>query len=211
MRTIREGGCLMQSLAGCGLLAALACGCMFVASLSFRMAMPEPLPPVTVEGDCPTQEVQAFVDGVEERLETVFAPLEEAFEGDRPLTDALQDTDIDALIAARDKMADRDVPACAEAILEAELDLMDDAIDILESVQNCLVESEGGGGTCLPRAMLRVSTSLPRHGRRLSEAYEELADEAGIILPEEIEFGGGQGGLKIEIDNDTDGFEINVP
>jgi hypothetical protein len=184
---------------------------MFVASLSFRMAMPEPLPLVTVEGDCPTQEVQAFVDGVEERLETVFAPLEEAFEGDRPLTDALQDTDIDALIAARDKMADRDVPACAVAILEAELDLMDDAIDILESVQDCLVESEGGGGTCLPRAMLRVSTSLPRHGRRLSEAYEELADEAGIILPEEIDFGGGQGGLKIEIDNDTDGFEINAP
>ena len=209
MRSIREAGCLIQSMAGCGFLVFMVFGCMMVSTLTFRSAMPEAHPPVEIVGNCPAEDVQVFVDGIEGRLESVFDPLGSALEGERPLEEAMDNVDLKDLQTARDLVASTEVPACAATLLTAELELIDDALGILDTLKGCMDESNSD--ICVPKAMFSASTRLPRHAKRLSEGYEALAKQAGITLPDEIEFGAGEGGLKFQLDQGANGFEIEVP
>ena len=209
MNAMHGGGCLKISLAGCGLLLLLICGCGFVATLSFRRAMPEPLPPVEVVGACPADEVRAFFDGFDERMELAFAPLAALNESDDDdLAAALMTVDVSELEAARDRLAAEPVPECARAVVEAEAALLDDGIEILVDVQDCLGEGEGASPLCLPRALFALTTRMPGHGERLSAAYEAVADEAGIEVPDELKFE-SEGGPRFEIDTGSGGFEFN--
>lgn len=197
---------LRRVAVGClGLVAVIAlCTAATFASLyvsSSRLMPPLPEAPVVVEGDCPREAVQAYVQGGRTaRMERMMAPME-AFSsggsGDRHAR--LQAIDIDAMRAERDAVLAEPVPACLEGLRAAEADLADLVINAMAHVQASTRDGMGlrglhgtlAGITAMIRGVRprldRMRAGWAALGERLGIDFEALeAEEAGAA-------GGGAG------------------
>lgn len=173
---------------GCIALVVIALGCALATTLSIQFVLPRvlqalvPISPVITTGDCPQAEVQAFIEDQGIRLGILLGPLQAVTESDAPLREAVQDLDLEAIDAARDRLAQTEVPACAASMLEAELAMAEDIYDLLASFEDCPATAGDGSEVeaCFTRELAAAIVKLPLHGKRLSEGYEALAEKAGI-------------------------------
>ena len=189
-------GCLKWFAIGCGTLFAIGLACGIFGAFFVRQAIPpmEELPQVTAEGDCPTDDVRAFLDSQDERLEAALEAVEAFGEGDEQgggLRAAIDQIDLETLIDGRDALLKTEAPACAVGLLAAEADLLDSIVESVENMRACGVDSS----FCLTRQMIGAVTRISRHGGRINEARFEIAEAAGID-PEEMM---DDGGLDIRI------------
>ena len=84
-------------------------------------------------------------------------------------------------------------------------------LDIIGSFKDCVDATDGDGGLCIPKAVFKASTRLPGLIERLTLGYRALTETAGIEMPEDIEFGEGDGGLRIKMDENERSDEIHIP
>lgn len=190
--------CLMALGVGCLAVVVLGVACAGTGYIAVQRSIPPEPTPVVVEGDCPTDEVQAFLEGRDERAEAVLASFEGvggSAQSPEDMAELLADVDMDAMRAARDETAAMDVPPCAVGARDAEVALYDLGIGFVEDLRDC------GSGFCMAPVFFRMTTQLPPAIEQLDAAHGALAAEVGIEVEslEEILEDALGGNVNIEV------------
>jgi hypothetical protein len=194
----QDRGCLRIGFFGCSLLVglpllAIVAG-IFAMGWMINQPVGEPLPVVSVAGDCPVDEVEAYVEAQGARMERMTMLLEALdsepeilgegsrnahFEGSPDsFREALASVDFGA---AEDEIADlagSAVPECLQGYREVELDFYRELLAELEAFRAVPESGESARGTL--STALRFVRIVREHFDRMREAEAALKSEHGI-------------------------------
>lgn len=169
--------CLMAIGIGCLAVVVLGMACAGTGYVALQRSIPPDPTPVAVEGDCPVEPAEAYLEGRRARAMAVLGPLEDlggSSESVDEIADLVAEIDVEAMRAGRDEAAAMDVPPCAEGALAAEVALYDLALETIERLRDC------DGAICTASVMFRLVTQVEPAIEQLDAAHQALGAELGV-------------------------------
>jgi hypothetical protein len=147
------------------------------------------LDPVEVDGDCPADEVQAFLDGFEDRQEQMLGALEEfdsrsasgSQVGPGGASPEYSVVDIEDMRAGIRAVAQTPVPPCCVGALKAEVEFAEFVVEVVGGVQHCRWPKVA----CAIGAAWRLARGSKPYVDRMVDARDRAAELAGLELPSE--------------------------